>query len=241
MHDCIHFLSDLHLSEDRPDITQRFVNDYLGTLPDSVKAIYMLGDLFDTWVGDDDESDPIPAVRAALNRVADRGTQLFMIVGNRDFLMGEKFERDFQVKLLPDHQVIDLFGEPTLIMHGDLLCTDDEVYQQFRQVSHTEAWQTQFLSQSLSDRKTLVRSYREQSAQHKDELEESIMDVNPNTVTETMQRYGVRRLIHGHTHRPAVHDLTLDGEPAQRFVLAEWGQAGSILEWDKSGYRVRTV
>lgn len=237
----IHFLSDLHLSEDRPDITEAFVSRYLATLPEDVSNIYLLGDLFDTWVGDDDESDPIPEVRSALSQVAARGTHLYVIVGNRDFLLGAQFAKQFQVQLLPDFQVIDLFGTQTLLMHGDLLCTDDLTYQQFRAVSHSEEWQRNFLSQSLNTRKALVKSYREESASHKSNLPESIMDVNQDKVVETMQRYGVLRMIHGHTHRPAVHDFKIGDRPAQRFVLADWGQTGSVLEWTADGYQILTI
>lgn len=237
----IHFISDLHLCHSKPEITEAFVERYLANLSSDVSALYILGDLFDVWVGDDDESDPIPAVRDALNRVSAAGTAIYLIVGNRDFLMGEAFSQKFQITLLPDHQVIDLFGTPTLLMHGDLLCTDDVNYQKFREVSHSAAWRDQFLSQSLDDRKTLAQNYRAESADHKGAMDEEIMDVNPNAVRDTMRQHGVTRLIHGHTHRPAVHDLTVDGQKAQRFVLAEWHAQGSVLEWTDQGYQVLTI
>lgn len=241
MNDCVHFLSDLHLSDSKPEITEAFVDRYLRQMADRASAIYMLGDLFDTWVGDDDASDPIPQVRDALKHVESKSTQLYAIVGNRDFLMGDQFSHDFQVTLLPDHHVMDLFGVPTLLMHGDLLCTDDVTYQQFRQMSHQVAWRQQFLSQSLEARKTLVQNYRMESTQHKDSLEESIMDVNDDAVIETMKQFGVKRLIHGHTHRPAFHEFTIDDQAAERIVLAEWTNQGSVLEWTQTGPRIITV
>lgn len=231
------FISDLHLSASRPLLTRKFL-DFLDRRATDAGRLYILGDLFDAWVGDDDPTPPNRAVKCALRRLTSAGTEVFFQHGNRDFLVGERFARETGVKFLPDHAVIDLYGKPTLVMHGDLLCSDDKPYLEFRARTRTGPWRSRTLGLPLLVRLAAARWYRLRSYWHKSKKSQEIMDVNPDTVIETLARYGAARLIHGHTHRPAVHDLTVGGKPAQRVVLAPWEKEGSVLCWDERGWRM---
>jgi len=235
------FISDLHLSLDKPAITRRFLA-FLQGRARQAKALYILGDLFDAWVGDDDYTPPNKRIRTALRQLTQTGTQVFLQQGNRDFLLGGRFCQETGISLLADEVVIDLFGTPTLLMHGDLLCTDDLPYQAFRVKAHTQEWQQNILSKPLLVRLLAARWYRLRSFFHKRKTQQDIMDANPDTVRRTLQRHGVARLIHGHTHRPAVHDFDIDGQPAQRFVLAAWHtQAGEALCWSGGNYKIEII
>ncbi|MDX2427023.1 MAG: UDP-2,3-diacylglucosamine diphosphatase [Cycloclasticus sp.] len=233
----IHFISDLHLTRDRPENTQRFLA-YLESLDSSVSDLYILGDLFDVWVGDDDTTPPNEQVRKQLKKVTGNGARVYFLAGNRDFLIGEQFFNDTQITCLQDEQLIDLFGVKTLLMHGDLLCTDDLEYQQFRQLTHNPAWQQAALAKPLEERLALAQHYRQESHLNKSGKSMDIMDVNPIAVIDAFERHGVQRLIHGHTHRPGIHTHEANNKPAQRFVLAEWDDKASVLEWSESGYRL---
>jgi UDP-2,3-diacylglucosamine hydrolase len=232
-----HFISDLHLTKDRPDITQRFLA-YLESLDQNVSHLYILGDLFDVWVGDDDSTEPNNEVKSALSSVVENGIPISFIAGNRDFLMGQQFFSDTGITCLDDAHVIDLYGTPTLLLHGDLLCTDDIEYQKFRQLTHTTAWQDDMLSKPLAERLAIAQHYRNESAKNKAEKSMDIMDVCHKTVIETMQHHQVQRLIHGHTHRPNVHTFDINGHKATRIVLAEWDTDSSVLDWDNTGYNI---
>lgn len=232
----LHFISDLHLTRDRPENTQRFLA-YLESLDSSVSDLYILGDLFDVWVGDDDTTPPNEQVRKQLKKVTGNGTRVYFLAGNRDFLIGEQFFNDTQVSCLQDEHLIDLFGVKTLLMHGDLLCTDDLEYQQFRQLTHNPAWQQAALAKPLEERLALAQHYRQESHLNKSGKSMDIMDVNPAAVIDAFERHGVQRLIHGHTHRPDIHTHEANNKPAQRFVLAEWDDKASVLEWSESGYQ----
>lgn len=235
------FISDLHLSIEHPEITKRFLN-FLKNRACQAEKLYILGDLFDTWVGDDDYTPPTKTIRTALKQLCDHGTQVFLQPGNRDFLMGQRFCAETGVQLLGDYAAITLNGEATLLTHGDLLCTDDLPYQQFRQKSRSHEWQHYVLSKPLIIRLIAARWYRIRSFFHKRGKSQAIMDVNAITVTEVMLSHQTMRLIHGHTHRPAVHDLMLNGKPAQRFVLAPWSDAyAEVLCWDKQGYHIEAL
>jgi len=235
------FISDLHLTLEKPDITRRFI-DFLGNRAISATAVYILGDLFDTWIGDDDPTLPTRAVRKQLKKLSDTGTRVYLQPGNRDFLLGERFSADTGVTLLADYAVIDLGGAATLLTHGDLLCTDDSAYQQFRQKSRTPQWQRNVLSKPLLLRLLAARWLRLRSYWHKRKKSPAIMDVNQETVAQVMREHGAFRLIHGHTHRPAIHDFLLDGKPAQRFVLADWKKNhAQILCWKGQDYRIETL
>ncbi|MEI6705779.1 MAG: UDP-2,3-diacylglucosamine diphosphatase [Methylococcales bacterium] len=213
------FISDLHLSLEKPEITRRFLS-FLAGRAKKAKAVYILGDLFDTWIGDDDFMPPNNKIRQQLKQLTNSGTKVFLQQGNRDFLLGKRFAQDTGVTLLDEYAVIDLYGTPTLITHGDLLCTDDLPYQAFRVKSHTLEWQRNVLSKPLLLRLLAARWYRLRSYFHKRKKSQDIMDVNQDTVAKVMRDYGTLRLIHGHTHRPTLHSFEINGQVAQRFVLA---------------------
>lgn len=234
------FVSDLHIRPERPDITHRFVH-FLENRAAGVERLYILGDLFDAWVGDDDPTQPNGHIITSLRKRADAGTAIYFQQGNRDFLVGERFAGASGVQLLPDYSVIDLYGTPTLIMHGDLLCTDDVAYLAFRNKTRQREWQRKMLSKPLFLRLAISRWYRWRSHFHKRRKTMEIMDVNQAAVQNTMRQYRVTRLIHGHTHRPAVHAFDQDSTPAQRFVLSEWNSGGDVLCWDSDGYRIEPI
>lgn len=233
------FISDLHLDPSRPRITDLFEN-YLAS--DEVRhadALYILGDLVEAWIGDDDDSELPQRIAAATRAVRDAGVPVYFMVGNRDFLLGEAFARRAGMTLLEDGTVHDIHGRPTLLMHGDVLCTDDVAYQAVRQQVRNPEWQKQILSMPLEARRTFAAKAREDSKAHTGSTMESIMDVNGDAVVEVMRKAGVTRLIHGHTHRPAVHAFELDGKAAERIVLGDWYQQGSVLRVDADGVELR--
>ncbi|MCX7083946.1 MAG: UDP-2,3-diacylglucosamine diphosphatase [Methylococcales bacterium] len=241
MHQDILFISDLHLGLEKPDITRRFLH-FLKTRANTADSLYILGDLFDAWIGDDDPTPPNNQIRKHLRELVQSGVPVFLQPGNRDFLLGQKFCKDTGVVLLDDYVVIDLFGTPTLLTHGDLLCTDDLAYQEFREKSHTDAWKSNVLSKPLLLRLLVARWYRIRSYFHKRKKSTDIMDVNPLTVIEKMSEYNCERLIHGHTHRPAIHDFSIGNISAQRYVLAAWdNSSGSVLSWNNSGYLIESI
>ena len=234
------FISDLHLDPERPAVTELFL-ELLNTRARNSKAIYILGDLFEAWIGDDDTSPMNQAVCKGLKRCALSGTPVFIMHGNRDFLLGEKFVEASGCTLLDDPALIDLYGTPTLLMHGDLLCTDDTEYMSFRKMVRDPQWQSELLSKSLEDRQLIASGMRAKSREQTGGKPESIMDVNDDAVRDTMSNHKVQRLIHGHTHRPAVHDLSIAGKPAQRIVLGDWYEQGSLLECTSSGCRLEAL
>jgi UDP-2,3-diacylglucosamine hydrolase len=235
------FISDLHISLEKPEITRRFLT-FLRNRAPKAAAVYILGDLFDAWIGDDDLTPPNNKIRKQLKQLTDSGTRVYLQQGNRDFLLGKQFCRDTGVTLLDDYHVIDLCGTPTLLTHGDLLCTDDLSYQAFRAKSHTQEWQQSVLSKPLLLRLFAARWYRIRSHFHKRKKSQGIMDVNQDTVFKVMHDHNSLRLIHGHTHRPKVHNFEINGQPAQRFVLAAWSKdAGEILCWGSKGYQIEAI
>ncbi|MDD5462769.1 MAG: UDP-2,3-diacylglucosamine diphosphatase [Methylococcales bacterium] len=241
MHQEILFISDLHISLDKPEITRRFLA-FLQNRAPKASALYILGDLFDAWIGDDDFTPPNHKIRKQLKQLTGSGTRVFLQQGNRDFLLGHKFCQDTGVNLLGDYAVIDLFGAPTLLTHGDLLCTDDLPYQAFRAKSHAQEWQQAVLSKPLLLRLLVARWYRIRSHFHKRKKSQDIMDVNQETVVRVMSENHCLRLIHGHTHRPGIHNLTVNGQSAQRFVLASWDKvSGEILCWNSMGYKIEVI
>ncbi|CAG0973712.1 UDP-2,3-diacylglucosamine hydrolase [Gammaproteobacteria bacterium] len=234
------FISDLHLSAARPDITRRFLW-FIENRAQGAERLYILGDLFDAYIGDDDNSSPNSEVKAALKKLTDSGTAVFFQHGNRDFLVGGQFADETGAALLGDWAVIDLYGEDALITHGDLLCTDDTLYQAARLRVRAEGWKRNALSKPLFVRQLYARWYRFKSGLDKGKKTLEIMDANPDAVSDAMRQHGVQTLIHGHTHRPAVHDLEIDGKPAKRFVLAEWNATGQVLRWqDKYQWIIET-
>lgn len=236
----IFFISDLHLTANRPATVHRFLN-FLATRANEADAVYILGDLFDAYIGDDNPAWPFDAIRQSIRRLTDQGTRVFVQQGNRDFLLGARFGKETGATLLGDYAIINLYGTLTLLTHGDLLCTDDVQYQSARQRIRTKAWKAHALSRPLWMRQLYARWYRFRSGRNKSAKSREIMDVNQDSVIETMRQHAVTRLIHGHTHRPAVHEFTVDGQAAQRFVLPEWAGQEWVLRWDEDGYQQEVV
>ena len=215
------FISDLHLEESRPDITEAFLG-FLDGKASGVDQLYILGDFFEAWIGDDERTPLQEQIATALRKLRDSGTRIFLMHGNRDFLIGQDFCDRAGATLLDDPTVIDLYGTPTLLMHGDSLCTADVEYQKFRANMRNPQWQQMILQRPLKDRQQMARQLREISMAKNQGKEEFIMDVTPEEVVKDLEKHGVQRMIHGHTHRPAVHELTANGSPAKRIVLGDW-------------------
>ena len=234
------FISDLHLEPTRPAITALFL-DFLERRARRAEALYILGDLFETWIGDDDDAEPGGTVAAALRKLTDQGVPTCFLHGNRDFLLGERFAAASGIQLLPESGVIELAGESVLLLHGDTLCTDDVEYQAFRAQVRDPVWRARTLALPLAQRRALAGQLRETSRQATRQKAAEITDVNPTAVDRALRAHGVRRLIHGHTHRPAIHDWTLDGQAARRAVLGDWHDQGSVLVCDAAGWRLEPL
>lgn len=230
------FISDLHLCGARPAITGLFL-DFLRHRVRTADALYILGDLFEYWIGDEAVGqEEFRAVTRGLRELTTGGTPVYVMHGNRDFLMADGFENATGCRLLPDPTRIDLHGTPTLLMHGDSLCTDDVEYMAFRAQVRNPAWQREFLGISVAERDRIVRDFREISRNSTASKKPEIMDVNQKAVEAVMHEHGVLRMIHGHTHRPKEHVFTLDGHPARRMVLGDWYEQGSVLSVDARGW-----
>ncbi len=233
-------ISDLHLDPASPAIARQFLA-FLDEQARAARALYILGDLFEAWLGDD---DPAPASReivAALRRLTDTGVPCFVMRGNRDFMLGERFCADTGATLLEDGSIVELEGERVLLLHGDRLCTDDVSYQRFRRVVRNPAALWLLRHMSLERRQALARKMREGSRMHVTATPQEIMDVNADAVAAAFRRSGVRTMIHGHTHRPAIHSLEVDGEPRRRIVLGDWYTQGSVLEVSPGGFELRSL
>lgn len=226
------FVSDLHLDAQRPAVTALFIQ-FLRSEARSASALYILGDLFEAWIGDDIADPAGDAVADALRDLHAAGVPSYFIHGNRDFLVGDDWARRARVCLLADPSLIIIEGRPTLLMHGDTLCIDDVGYQAFRSQVHQPAWQLGFLARSADERLAFAAQARAESRRQTAAKDASIMDVNDAAVRAAMTAHGVTRLIHGHTHRPAIHAFELDGQPAQRIVLGDWYEQGSVLRVDR--------
>ena len=231
------FISDLHLEPTRPGITALFL-DFLEQRARHAEALYILGDLFEAWIGDDDDAELGGMVADALRTLTRQGVPTYFMHGNRDFLLGERFAAASGMQLLPESVVIDLAGERVLLLHGDTLCTDDVEYQAFRAQVRDPAWRARILALPLAPRRALASQMRETSRQAARQKAADIMDVNPTAVDQALRAHRVRRLIHGHTHRPAIHHWTLDGQSATRAVLGDWYNQGSVLVGDVAGWRL---
>lgn len=234
------FVSDLHLDPARPAITALFL-DFLARQAGRADACYILGDLFEAWIGDDDDAELGRRVAGALRALADSGVPVHFLRGNRDFLIGERFAAAAGLRLLPESEAIDLYGEPVLLLHGDTLCTDDTDYQAFRAQVRDPAWQARLLELPLAQRLALAGQLRETSQQATQLKETAITDVNLEAVDGALRARGIRRMIHGHTHRPAIHEWMLDGQPARRAVLGDWYDRGSVLRCDVTGWRLEPL
>jgi UDP-2,3-diacylglucosamine hydrolase len=235
------FISDLHLSGERPEINTLFLK-FLSDEARKADALYILGDLFEYWIGDEAMTDPDHApIVTALKSLTDSGVALYIMVGNRDFLIGEDFAAATGSQLIDDPTVIDLYGQKVLLMHGDTLCTDDHDYQKLRLMLRNPDWRQEFLSKSVQERIDMAQHIREQSKDAIAGKQAQIMDVNQGAVEAAMQEHRVRILIHGHTHRPADHQLELNGIPVQRHVLADWYSSGAALWCDATGCQQKPV
>jgi len=234
------FISDLHLDDQRPETTD-LLKVFLQDEAVNADALYILGDLFEYWLGDDAPSQCALEVAAALSRLASSGVPCYFMHGNRDFLLQEGYAKQAGTELLPEEHVIDLYGERVLLMHGDSLCTDDITYQKLRTVVRNPAWQADVLSKSPQERLQMALELRETSAEHKGNEAMDIMDVNHDAVNSAFERHGVLRMIHGHTHRPATHDLEINGQSAQRIVLGDWYTQGSVLRVSPERYELSSL
>jgi UDP-2,3-diacylglucosamine hydrolase len=228
-------ISDLHLDAGRPETIQRFT-DFIDGHALSARELYILGDLFEAWVGDDEDDPRLAPILAALVRLQHAGVRCSVMHGNRDFLLGERFCAATGCRLLRDYEKVDLYGQSVLLPHRDLLCTDDTRYMTLRATLRSPEWQRDFLTKSLEERRTIAADLRKLSATEIAEKADDIMDVNQAAVERTMRDFDVPLLLHGHTHRPAVHRFTVDGRPATRIVLGAWYEQASVVRWDASGF-----
>jgi UDP-2,3-diacylglucosamine hydrolase len=234
------FVSDVHLDARAPPATAQFL-DFLATEARDAEALYILGDLFEAWVGDDDREPDNERVCEALRRLSAGGVACFAMHGNRDFLLGEGFCQRSGCRLLHDPVIVQLDGERVLLTHGDALCTDDQPYQELRTIVRAPAWQGRFLALPRVRREILADELRAGSKRHTGRTVPKIMDVNAATVDTAFRATGVRRMIHGHTHRPGVHDSQIDGQSAQRIVLGAWYEQGSYLNYEAGRYELREL
>ena len=229
------FISDLHLTAARPLINELFF-DFLEREARTAEALYILGDFLEYWIGDDALTQPeYRPIAENLRALTAAGTPVYLMRGNRDFLLGPRFEQETGCQLIDDPTVIDLYGTAVLLMHGDTLCTDDVDYLAFRRMTRAESWQRDFLAKPIDERDTIARGHRELSQQSTAQKAPEIMDVTQPAVVATLRQHGVRQLIHGHTHRPGEHVFELDGKPARRTVLGDWYRQGSVLRCTPTG------
>lgn len=237
------FISDLHLDGSHPEITDQFLS-FIESEAKHARALYILGDLFEAWIGDDDPDADKARAMDALAELTASGVKTYLLHGNRDFLIGKRFSARTGVKLLRDGTVIDVFGRPVLLMHGDSLCIDDPAYQRLRRIVRNPIVQFVMRNLSLARRQELAVRMRAGSKAHiqsMDRMAPQIMDVNAQEVLRTFERYGVECMVHGHTHRPAVHKVDHAGRQLTRIVLGDWYEQGSVLRWTEQGYELITL
>ena len=234
------FIADLHLAEDRPATTERFAQFLVDTVP-GADALYILGDLFEYWAGDDGMVLDLPARIVRLLRPAARAAPTFFMHGNRDFMVASAFCAETGIRMIPDPTVIDLYGERTLLMHGDTLCTGDRAYLAFRAQVRSPAWQAAALARSLEERVAIAKDLRQKSEGAKGGKHDEIMDVAADAVETAFVAAGCRQLIHGHTHRPGRHEHAAGGRPCLRWVLPDWYRTGGYLEATAAGIRAVTL
>lgn len=236
----IFFISDLHIEENRPEISAQFA-EFLHTEAYAADALYILGDLFESWVGDDAPDVGQRAAIDAIRQLTARGVPCFVMHGNRDFLLGAQFCAASGARLLSDPLIVTVYGEPVLVMHGDALCTDDRAYQRLRATVRDPDWQRRFLSLPVRERRALAGAARTGSQAHTATVDYAITDVNAESVALALRNSGAATLLHGHTHRPGIHPLTVDGRACTRIVLGDWYSQGSVLSWDSSGPELRSL
>jgi UDP-2,3-diacylglucosamine hydrolase len=234
------FISDLHLTAGDAETTRRFV-DFIEGPARGARELYILGDLFEAWIGDDDDDPRIVPIVEALAGLTAAGVPCALMHGNRDFLLGNRFCAATGCRLLGDYERVTLNGEAFLLTHGDLLCTDDTRYMTLRTELRSPVWQREFLAKSLAERRQIASDLRQLSATEIAAKSAYIMDVNQSAVERTMREFDVRLLVHGHTHRPDVHRFELDGRPAARIVLGAWYEQASILRWTSDGFALEKL
>ena len=234
------FISDLHLTAGDAETTRRFV-EFMEGPARAARDLYILGDLFEAWIGDDDDDPRLEPIVAALRKLTDSGVACALMHGNRDFLLGERFCEATGARLLGDYERVTLGGERVLLTHGDLLCTDDTRYMTLRAELRSKEWQRDFLARPLAERRQIASDLRQLSATEIAAKAEYIMDVNQAAVERTMRDHGVTLLVHGHTHRPAVHRFELDGRAAARIVLGAWYHDPSVVRWTDAGFALERL
>ncbi len=232
------FISDLHLNEDSPAAVRAFFA-FLEGPAQTANALYILGDLFEYWAGDDDDTPLARQIATALTVLAKNGVRIFFMAGNRDFLLGADYARDASLERLPDPTLLALDDSRVLISHGDMLCTDDTAYQTYRSQVRESQWQQAFLARPLTERKQIIHGLRQRSIAAKQEKAAEIMDVNDSAVTALLREYDYPVLVHGHTHRPARHLHNVDGRQCERWVLSDWHDHAPYLEWEGGIIRPR--
>ncbi|MDX1481259.1 MAG: UDP-2,3-diacylglucosamine diphosphatase [Woeseiaceae bacterium] len=234
------FISDLHLEAERPDIGKQFL-EFLQTDAAEAEALYILGDLFEAWVGDDDPNTHYFVIKRALRKLTDSGVPVYFMHGNRDFMIGREFANETGVEILKDPYRVDMYGQKALLSHGDALCTDDAQYQKIREMTRDPTWQAKMRAKPLKERLRMAEEARRQSLERTINLDMKIMDVNQDAVKKTIEQHGVDVLLHGHTHRPAVHTVDLGSRKARRIVLGDWYTQGSVVRWNLRGPKLETM
>jgi UDP-2,3-diacylglucosamine hydrolase len=234
------FISDLHLHANRPAGIEQFLT-FIRTEALEASSLYILGDLFEAWIGDDDNDPTHGPIIAALAELKRQNVPCYFMHGNRDFLIGRQFAAATGCRLLEEWHVADIAGRRVLLTHGDLLCTDDTPYLQLRAMVRDPAWQREFLAKPLHERRAIADSLRERSQTETAAKPAEIMDVNDTAVAAALRAHGAALLLHGHTHRPSVHEILVDGQPATRIVLGAWYEQGSVVRWDESGFRLEAL
>jgi UDP-2,3-diacylglucosamine hydrolase len=234
------FISDLHLEAGQPEIGEQFLN-FLGGEARAAEALYILGDLFDAWLGDDDPNPYYAEMKTALRELVDAGVPVSFMHGNRDFMIGEIFANETGVSILAEPVVVKLYGQDVLLCHGDALCTDDVHYQQVRAMTRNPEWQAMMSAKSIEERIAFAIQARQESIARGESMNDEIMDVNQDAVVALLNEHDVDTMLHGHTHRPAVHDVDLGERKATRIVLGDWYQQGSVVRWDEDGPRLETM
>jgi UDP-2,3-diacylglucosamine hydrolase len=234
------FISDLHLELAQPAIGEQFL-DFLGDEALEAETLYILGDLFEVWLGDDDPNPYYADMKGALRNLVDADIPVRFMHGNRDFMIGQDFADETGISLLRDPEIVDLYGRNVLLCHGDSLCTDDTHYQQVRAMTRNPDWQAMMLTKSIEERIAFAIQARQDSVARGESISDEIMDVNQEAVEASLREHGVDMMLHGHTHRPAVHEFQLDGKAATRIVLGDWYEQGSVVRWDENGPRLEAL
>lgn len=234
------FISDLHLDADRPDIGDQFLR-FLKEQASEAEELYILGDLFEAWVGDDDPNTHYARVKMAIRKLVDKGVPVYFMHGNRDFMIGTQFANETGVTILPDPYPVRMYGQKALLSHGDAMCTDDAQYQKIRAMTRNPDWQASMRAKPLKERLAIADQARLQSLERTINLDLNITDVNQEEVRKTIIRHGSDVLLHGHTHRPAVHTIDLGGRKAKRVVLGDWYMQGSFVTWDMRGPKLEAL